>query len=621
MAVDLAVSPNGRPMDASPLAKPGYHGGRKLSDYERGIAHALMRRGIQPKSRAIAMARGLLKKANRTGRWGDHGVAHAATRAGAAASIVQRKSFAVQGSEADIRLVREGSIRSGPHRGKYPVANAHQARSAVKLASHGKGISRAKVLAHVRSECKKRGIPVPKGAQLAVEVEHEMLLDLATAVVHRYRHGWVPIGPADERVKADLRPKSRKDKSTGRRKNRAPKGRARAAAERARAAAMHEAARRQLAIVGLRGPGKPANITVHTGGQSGEGKFRLTGGILSGGLYSQFSQVMRDQCLAELSGRGLIDLASWKPELHPRVPFGKGGGRFTRKLHAPNRDQVTSERYRAHVTKVDNYLTRHVQTHASESKYASGTHPDGSIDWTPERHEMHQRLVKMEFDRQVAAGAKRERKAIFLGGLPGAGKTQGMRRTLGDVESNYITVNPDTFKERMAHMGLIDKHPGLSPLEASGFHHEETATMAEMLAKHAMERGYNIIHDITMNNSKSVTKRLEPLKSRGYQATAMFFDIPHEFSQHSVEARHRRGWEMAVANPGHVGQRLVPSSHVASGKSKKGSTSANRDAFDETKHLFDGYKLFWQGGMGSDGRGQYLMRLKEHKNPGLLESR
>lgn len=90
--IDLAITPNGRPGDASSLARPGYTGKRKTSDYEREIAHALMRKG-HPKGQAIAMARGLLKKAAATGRWGNKGKAGARTRAGAAASIAQRKTF------------------------------------------------------------------------------------------------------------------------------------------------------------------------------------------------------------------------------------------------------------------------------------------------------------------------------------------------------------------------------------------------------------------------------------------------------------------------------------------------------------------------------------------------
>jgi hypothetical protein len=86
----MALTPNGRVGDASPLGK----GPRRLSDYERMIAHALMRKGT-PESKAIAIARGLLKKAAATGRWGDHGKAGAKTRAGAAASIAQRRDFAM----------------------------------------------------------------------------------------------------------------------------------------------------------------------------------------------------------------------------------------------------------------------------------------------------------------------------------------------------------------------------------------------------------------------------------------------------------------------------------------------------------------------------------------------
>lgn len=90
--IDLAITPGGRQGDASSLAKPGYHGPRRLSDYEREIAHALMRKG-HSKSKAIRMARGLLNKAAATGRWGNRGKASLAVRAGAVASRAQRKTF------------------------------------------------------------------------------------------------------------------------------------------------------------------------------------------------------------------------------------------------------------------------------------------------------------------------------------------------------------------------------------------------------------------------------------------------------------------------------------------------------------------------------------------------
>lgn len=87
----MAITPGGRVGDARPLARPGYKGKRKLSDYEREVAHALMRKGT-PKKRAIMMARGIIRNAASRGKWGK-GKASGKVRAGAAASIAQRKSF------------------------------------------------------------------------------------------------------------------------------------------------------------------------------------------------------------------------------------------------------------------------------------------------------------------------------------------------------------------------------------------------------------------------------------------------------------------------------------------------------------------------------------------------
>lgn len=66
MDTDLAITPGGRVGDASPLGKPG--GPRKLTDYTREIAHALLRTGrAKTRSQAIAIARGAQKRWSRGG--------------------------------------------------------------------------------------------------------------------------------------------------------------------------------------------------------------------------------------------------------------------------------------------------------------------------------------------------------------------------------------------------------------------------------------------------------------------------------------------------------------------------------------------------------------------------
>lgn len=51
----MAITPGGRPGDASPLGKKG--GPRRLTDYTREVAHALMREHGWDESHAIAAAR------------------------------------------------------------------------------------------------------------------------------------------------------------------------------------------------------------------------------------------------------------------------------------------------------------------------------------------------------------------------------------------------------------------------------------------------------------------------------------------------------------------------------------------------------------------------------------
>lgn len=79
----MAISPGGRPADASPLGKkPG--GQRGTTDYVRMVAHALMRKNPQwTTSHAIAVARNSQKK------WAVKSK-NASVKAAAAKSLVQQ---------------------------------------------------------------------------------------------------------------------------------------------------------------------------------------------------------------------------------------------------------------------------------------------------------------------------------------------------------------------------------------------------------------------------------------------------------------------------------------------------------------------------------------------------
>lgn len=80
----MAITPGGRVGDASPLADKG-GGPRRLTDYIREVAHALMRDHGFTKSHAIATARNQIRKWAMGG-----GHVHSAVRAGASASEAQQ---------------------------------------------------------------------------------------------------------------------------------------------------------------------------------------------------------------------------------------------------------------------------------------------------------------------------------------------------------------------------------------------------------------------------------------------------------------------------------------------------------------------------------------------------
>lgn len=151
----MAISPGGRPADASPLGK----GPRKLSDYTREIAHALMRAG-HPESEAIAIAREAERRFAVKSK-------NPAIRAAALKATAEDK--VLSHNKVDMaRKIRPGSIPSGPGKGKFPVTSQASLDSAIQLRKHAKGVSQKVVIAHLKAEARKRGLKIPKTASLTV---------------------------------------------------------------------------------------------------------------------------------------------------------------------------------------------------------------------------------------------------------------------------------------------------------------------------------------------------------------------------------------------------------------------------------------------------------------------
>lgn len=111
-----------------------------------------------------------------------------------------RATMAHMASPATKRKLRPGSIPSGPGRGKYPITDQKSVKSAASLLHKGKGVSRAAIVAHVRSEAKRRGLKLTPAfksrADLATVTEELGRRGITIDLVgpKGYSHGWVRVG-------------------------------------------------------------------------------------------------------------------------------------------------------------------------------------------------------------------------------------------------------------------------------------------------------------------------------------------------------------------------------------------------------------------------------------------
>jgi predicted ABC-type ATPase len=215
------------------------------------------------------------------------------------------------------------------------------------------------------------------------------------------------------------------------------------------------------------------------------------------------------------------------------------------------------------------------------------TDPDRE-QWSSERNRLHGDLVTDFY--QCAESVPQDRKAIIIGGLGGAGKSTILEKHAGIDLSEYVMVNPDKVKEKMAARDLIPGVEGLSPMEASDLVHEESSVVAKQLAHRATRDGKNLIWDITMSSRETTDQRIEDLRDAGYSIRGIFVDIPVELSVSRADSRHREGEEYYRAGEG-LGGRYVPS-EVIRMQFDEDWQSRNRKTFEEVKSSFDGWSRY-----------------------------
>jgi predicted ABC-type ATPase len=251
---------------------------------------------------------------------------------------------------------------------------------------------------------------------------------------------------------------------------------------------------------------------------------------------------------------------------------------------------LTDEQFAAHVRDVQEAvqgaLSRGTATSARHSR-------DGGYSWTPQRVLEHQQILQDFLAKQVSVPS--EKKALVMGGLPGAGKSTTMKLIPDISLRDYAIINPDDFKAELATRGMVPEVAGLSPLEASSLVHDESSWLADEAARLLLERGKNIAYDMTMAHEASVIHRLDRLDKGGYTVRGVFVDSPVERSVQRALRRYKQGLEAYRAGTSPLGGRYVPPDMIRSQELSPGHTR-NRQNFEALKSRFADWQLWDNNG-------------------------
>jgi Zeta toxin len=171
--------------------------------------------------------------------------------------------------------------------------------------------------------------------------------------------------------------------------------------------------------------------------------------------------------------------------------------------------------------------------------------------WSEEWQQVFDAVVDELYDELTENQTKpKNSRAIVLGGLPGAGKssTLGKMADTGAYRADeWITLNPDLFKDKMIERGLQPKIAGLAPAETASFIHEAASEMNHMLEQLLSVEGYNLIFDITLGGQVRPGQMdwnrylIQQLETQGYAIDGVFVDVDPNTSRKRVQKRHQQG--------------------------------------------------------------------------------
>jgi predicted ABC-type ATPase len=162
------------------------------------------------------------------------------------------------------------------------------------------------------------------------------------------------------------------------------------------------------------------------------------------------------------------------------------------------------------------------------------TMPDGSVQFTPERQALHDKIVRDTVD-----GVPPSANPTFymMGGGAAAGKSSMVRSGVVDVpgEGKAVQLNVDETRKRIPEYGAMQATGDKS---ASAFTHEEASYVTKRAQAAAFERKQDAVLDGTGDSSEaSLNKKITTAQANGYEVKGYYATVPVKVAIERSDAR------------------------------------------------------------------------------------
>ena len=156
----------------------------------------------------------------------------------------------------------------------------------------------------------------------------------------------------------------------------------------------------------------------------------------------------------------------------------------------------------------------------SNGSLADKAEPSNLTKWTPERQELHRKIIKDVIEEN---NPKAQKNPIFFmtGGGSASGKSIMLKKS--PLPKGTVVIDADAIKKRLPEYNAMLAKGGDTALKAAEYTHEESSWIGKLIQRESAQRRFHTMLDGTGDGSvESLTKKIKTMTDRGMTVRAKY---------------------------------------------------------------------------------------------------